>query len=132
VQSSIAQTHVDNPSNQQKIIIEATHIGVSQSAGSLFFDVSSHAETIREIYLAAFRQFNNFVDQRIHRLGNNRFLEVNFDIDENRAAALKAGLTFNDGLLIIIPSVAMKRGSVIRRVNLDRLPCCAPAICSTV
>ncbi|ORE11367.1 hypothetical protein BCV72DRAFT_326130 [Rhizopus microsporus var. microsporus] len=122
VQSSTAQSHVDNPSNQQKIIIDTTHIGVSQSAGSLFFDVSSRAETLQEIYMAAFRQFNDFVGQRIHRSGNNRFLEVNFDIDENRAAALKAGLTFNDGSVIITPSVAMKSGSMIKRVNLDRLP----------
>ncbi|PHZ08180.1 uncharacterized protein RHIMIDRAFT_241918 [Rhizopus microsporus ATCC 52813] len=71
VQSSTAQTHVDNPSNQQKIIIETTHIGVSQSAGRLFFDVSSRAETVREIYMAAFRQSNDFVGQRTHRLGDN-------------------------------------------------------------
>lgn len=72
--------------------------------------------------MAAFRQFNDFIGRRIHRSGNNRFLEVNFDIDENRAAALKAGLTFNDGSVIITPSVAMKPGSMIKRVNLDRLP----------
>ncbi|ORE10510.1 hypothetical protein BCV72DRAFT_313773 [Rhizopus microsporus var. microsporus] len=107
VQSSTAQTHVDNPSNQQKIIIETTHISVSQSAGRLFFDVSSRAETVREIYMAAFRQSNDFV--------------VNFDIDKNRAAALKAGLTFNDGSVIITPSVVMKPGSMIKRINLDQI-----------
>ncbi|ORE04550.1 hypothetical protein BCV72DRAFT_312672 [Rhizopus microsporus var. microsporus] len=132
VQSSTAQSHVDNPSNQQKNIVETIHIGVSQSAGSLFFDVSSRAETVREIYMAAFRQFNDFVGQRIHRSGNNRFLEVNFDIDENRAAALKADLTFNDGSVIITSSVAMKPGSMIKRVNLIVCCGCAPTILLTV
>ncbi|KAG1544971.1 hypothetical protein G6F49_010936 [Rhizopus delemar] len=104
------------------LIIEKVYCGVSQTPSSIFFDISSRKEVDRAIYKLAFYQFQDYVGLVVHKSGSNRYLEVNFDKDEFRTAACTHGLHFDDGRVIIHPTLACRPGSIIRRVTLQRLP----------
>ncbi|KAG1455261.1 hypothetical protein G6F46_008489 [Rhizopus delemar] len=54
------------------VIIETTYWGVSQSPGSIFFDVTSRHESDRELYKLAYYQFKDYVGLVVHKSGPNR------------------------------------------------------------
>ncbi|KAG0749043.1 hypothetical protein G6F62_002154 [Rhizopus arrhizus] len=95
--------------------------GVSQTSGSIFFDVTSRRESDRELYKVAFYQLKDYAGLVVHKSGPNRYLEVNFDSEEFRTSACPEGLKFDNGLVIIRPVVACRPGSIIKQVTLQRL-----------
>jgi hypothetical protein len=108
------------------VIIDTTYWGVSQTSGSIFFDVISRRESDRELYKVAFYQLKDYVGLVVHKSGPNRYLEVNFDSEEFRTSACPEGLKFDNGLVIIRPVVACRPRSIIKRVTLQRLPWLRP------
>ncbi|KAG1050343.1 hypothetical protein G6F43_007374 [Rhizopus delemar] len=93
----------------------------SQSLGSPFFDATSRKEFERTLYQLAFYQFQNFVGQLVHKSGANRYLEINFDDEENKNEAIAKGLQFDNGHIIIRPAVGLTPGSIIKKINLQKL-----------
>ncbi|EIE86175.1 hypothetical protein G6F46_009352 [Rhizopus delemar] len=124
--SNTVDLHTTVPNTAQPVIIETTYWGVSQSPGSIFFDVTSCRESDRDLYKLAFHQLKEYVGLVVHKSGPNRYLEVNFDIEEFRILACNDGLRFDNGLVVIRPAVAYRPGSIIKRVTLQRLPWLRP------
>ncbi|KAG1047406.1 hypothetical protein G6F43_010143 [Rhizopus delemar] len=124
--SNTVDLHTTAPNTAQPVIIETTYWGVSQSPGSIFFDVTSRRESDRDLYKLAFYQLKEYVGLVVHKSGPNRYLEVNFDIEEFRILACNEGLRFDNGLVVIRPVVACRPGSIIKRVTLQRLPWLRP------
>ncbi|EIE78416.1 hypothetical protein RO3G_03120 [Rhizopus delemar RA 99-880] len=124
--SSVMSPDLADSNTPPPLIIETVYWGVSQTPGSIFFDISSRKEVDRAIYKLAFYQFQDYVGLVVHKSGSNRYLEVNFDKDEFRTAACTHGLHFDDGRVIIRPTLACRPGSIIRRVTLQRLPWLRP------
>ncbi|EIE86812.1 hypothetical protein RO3G_11523 [Rhizopus delemar RA 99-880] len=108
------------------VIIDTVYWGVSQTPGSLFFDITSRKESDRTIYKLAFGQFHDYVGLVVHKSGYNRYLEINFDNDHFRSKACENGFHFDNGQIIIRPVVACRPGSTIRRLTLQRLPWLRP------
>ncbi|KAG0783902.1 hypothetical protein G6F16_010129 [Rhizopus arrhizus] len=121
VESATTASDTTNP-----VIIETTYWGVSQSSGSIFFDVTSRRESDRELYRLAYYQFKDYVGLVVHKSGPNRYLEINFDNKEFRNAACNDGFKFDNGMIIVRPVVACRPGSIIKRVTLQRLPWLRP------
>ena len=107
-------------------IIDTVYWGVSQTPGSLFFDITSRKESDRAIYKLAKSQFLDYVDLVVHKSGSSRYLEINFDKDQIRSKALEDGFHFDNGQTIIRPVLACRPGSTIRRLTLQRLPWLRP------
>ncbi|ORE01490.1 hypothetical protein BCV72DRAFT_217194, partial [Rhizopus microsporus var. microsporus] len=123
--SSRSSTSHD-PDDMDPIVIETVYWGVSQSPGSLFFDVTCRKESDKDLYKLAFDQFDDFVGQLVHRSGTNRYLEVNFSIDRHRSYAFDTGLKFDKGKMVVKPAHAMATGSILKKVSLQRLPWLRP------
>ncbi|CEG81122.1 hypothetical protein RMATCC62417_15358 [Rhizopus microsporus] len=68
----------------------------------------------------------DFFGKLVHRSGTNRYLEVNFDIDEHRSYAVDTNLKFDNDKLIIKPAHAMAPGAILKKVNIQRLPWLRP------
>ncbi|KAG1131130.1 hypothetical protein G6F37_013472 [Rhizopus arrhizus] len=96
VESAATASDTTNP-----VIIETTYWGVSQSSGSIFFDVTSRRESDRELYRLAYYQFKDYVGLVVHISGPNRYLEINFDNKEFRNAACNDGFKFYNGMIIV-------------------------------
>ncbi|KAG1508517.1 hypothetical protein G6F47_008389 [Rhizopus delemar] len=101
--SDSVDLNTTDSNNVQPVIIDTTYWGVSQSSGSIFFDVTSRRESDRELYKVAFYQLKEYVGLIVHKSGPNRYLEVNFDNEEFRTSACHEGLKFDNGLVIIRP-----------------------------
>ncbi|KAG1050386.1 hypothetical protein G6F43_007331 [Rhizopus delemar] len=108
------------------VIIETAYWRVSQSPGSIFFDVTSRHESDREVYKLAYYQFKDYVGLVVHKSGPNRYLEINFDNEEFRTTACNHDLQFDKGMIIIRPVIAYRPGSIVKRVTLQRLPWLRP------
>jgi hypothetical protein len=102
------------------VIVETTYWRVSQSPGSIFFDITSRCKSDRALYKLAFYQLKDYAGLVVHKSGPNRYLELNVDIEECHILVCKDELRFDNGLVVIRP------GSVIKRVTLQCLPWLRP------
>jgi hypothetical protein len=66
------------------------------------------------------------VSQLIHKSGANRYLEINFDDEENKNEVIAKGFQFDNGHIIIRPAVSLTPSSIIKKINLRRLPWLRP------
>ena len=105
-----------DPNGIDPIVIETVYWGVSQSRGSFFFffffDVTCRKESDKALYKLAIDQFEDFVGQLVHCSGTNRYLEINFDIDDYRSCAFDTSLKFDNGKMIVKPAYAMALNSI--------------------
>ncbi|KAG1166921.1 hypothetical protein G6F36_012762 [Rhizopus arrhizus] len=108
------------------VVIDTVYWGVSQSPNSLFFNVTNRKESERTLYEFAFYQFQDFIGQLVHRSGANCYLEINFDDEENKNEAIAKSLQFDNGHIIIRPAVGLTSDSIIKKINLQRLPWLRP------
>ncbi|KAG1037234.1 hypothetical protein G6F43_012905 [Rhizopus delemar] len=67
-----------------------------------------------------------FVGQLVHKPGANCYLEINFDDEENKNKAIAKSLQFDNGHIIIRPAVGLTPDSIIKKINLQRLPWLRP------
>ncbi|EIE76106.1 hypothetical protein RO3G_00810 [Rhizopus delemar RA 99-880] len=60
--------------------------------------------------------------QLVHKSGANHHLEINFNDEENKNETIAKGLQFDNGYTIIRPAVGLTPSSIIKKINLQRLP----------